>query len=172
MVSRYTRFRVLLPDNTPPPHCDNPCDFNGLASMLPKVRVSYGFRITRIAFFLTGCPRGFSRPCRLGSGHACRSWWFARRCGRAVPAPFEARFQCLSYNRGMTVLLGSPSLTVFPYGYSMFLPPAIVKQKTFVPPEPPISPQVRGNQQMTNCDSGDTILDCAFRVASVPVSGA
>jgi len=54
MVSRYTRFRVLLLDNTPSPHCDTPCDFNGLPSMLPKVGVLYGFRITRIAFLLIG----------------------------------------------------------------------------------------------------------------------
>jgi len=65
MVSRYTRFRVLLPDNTPQPHSDNPCDFNGLASMLPKVGVLYGLRITRIALFLTGCPPGFSRRERV-----------------------------------------------------------------------------------------------------------
>jgi hypothetical protein len=37
MVSRYTHFRALLLDNTPP-HSDNPCDFNGSASMLPKNR--------------------------------------------------------------------------------------------------------------------------------------
>jgi hypothetical protein len=48
MVSGYTRIRVMLADNRPLPHCDNRYDFNGLASMLPKGAVLYGFRITRI----------------------------------------------------------------------------------------------------------------------------
>jgi hypothetical protein len=58
MVFRHTRFGVLLPDNTPPRHCDNPSDFNDLASMLPKAAVLYGFHITHflwpnIIFFPT-----------------------------------------------------------------------------------------------------------------------
>jgi hypothetical protein len=101
MVSRYTRFRVLLPDSSPRPHSDTPCGLNGLASMLPKGGVLYGFRITRIACFLTGCARGFSRPYCLGSRHGCRSWRFARRYGGAILAPYgyHNRFRASALRR-------------------------------------------------------------------------
>jgi len=62
MVSRYTRFRALLADNAPPRHCDNRSNFNGLASMFPKVGILYGFRITH---FLWRVGKPLAKPARL-----------------------------------------------------------------------------------------------------------
>ena len=58
MVSRYTRFLVLLPDNTSLSHSNNPSDCKGLASVSARTRVLYGFRIARTTLFLTGYPQG------------------------------------------------------------------------------------------------------------------
>ena len=73
MVCRFAHFRASLPDSTPS-HSGNPWDFNGLASMLPRVGVLYRFRVSSIVSFLTGCQRDSSRPCRLGSGQGRRSF--------------------------------------------------------------------------------------------------
>jgi hypothetical protein len=69
-----------------PQHLDNSCISNGLVTLMPEFGVLYGFRITRIVFFLTGCQPGFLHPGLPDSRHECKSR-FSHRYGPGVPAP-------------------------------------------------------------------------------------